>query len=75
LAGTEKHYQDFVAKCLDWSHLTRMGPEQALLHPWMQEFLNSPNTPRNSVDRKYLKPSSATVAQSTRHAKAFSFVF
>ena len=74
LAGTDKFYQDFICRCLDWDMATRMTPEEALLHVWLQEPPKCLATPRHSIDIRINKPGS-TLAQSTRHYKASSFVF
>ena len=74
LSGTDKLYQDFILRCLDWDMNTRMTPEEALLHVWLQEPTKTIATPRHSIDTRINKPSS-TLAQSTRHYKASSFVF
>lgn len=75
LSGTDKTYQDFVCKCLDWNAMTRLTPEQALQHPWMQEFVDSSATPKSNIEVRYINPVTTGVTQSTRHSKASSFVF
>ena len=36
LSGCGKHFSDFVSRCLDWNPQSRLTPDQALEHPWLQ---------------------------------------
>ena len=77
LSGTDKLYQDFIIKCLDWNVNTRLTPDQALFHPWIIDpDLKNKHliTHRNSIEKIY-KPSSLGITQTAKHSKAASFVF
>ena len=36
LLNTPAEFKDFVSRCLDWNPFTRIAPEDALRHPWLQ---------------------------------------
>ena len=47
ILGTDKNFQDFVARCLEWNPLMRLTPEQGLAHCWIKAIDNVLVTPRS----------------------------
>ena len=47
ISGTDKNFQDFVARCLEWNPLMRLTPEQGLAHCWIRAIDNVLVTPRS----------------------------
>jgi dual specificity tyrosine-phosphorylation-regulated kinase 2/3/4 len=75
LSGTDKLYQDFVIKCLDWNPNTRLTPDQGLLHAWMEESLKPAEIPKKSIELSSGKFKPPDLNSTAKHIKATSFLF
>lgn len=40
LGSNDTEFIDFLSRCLEWSPLNRMTPDEALKHPWLASYAN-----------------------------------
>jgi serine/threonine protein kinase len=85
LVGTERNFQEFVSRCLEWDPLKRLTPELGLAHAWIKALEKVQVTPRSrrmstignfaGVSGIPANVSTSVGGYSTRHSKTNSFVF
>lgn len=67
LRTSNVNFLDFIQRCLDWNPNTRLTPEQAIDHPWIQEGLMSVDQSHSGANSRKTSPQTRLSPKNARN--------